>query len=149
MLRKLFPLLILLFLSSPIYSQNYQSEKDSLRIVKDSLAVSNLITKAEIDSMTNYLSELEKKVNANQDELAEIKKKLYLKKYGKGNGTRVSLGRIWKGMTLEMLEDEWGKPDKTNTDKHPWGVFTQLYYGDITYFFKNSILIDWEEGSKK
>jgi hypothetical protein len=149
MLRKLFPLLILLFLSSPIYSQNYQSEKDSLRIVKDSLAVSNLITKAEIDSMTNYLSELEKKVNANQDELAELKKKLYLKKYGKENGTRVSLGRIWKGMTLEMLEDEWGKPDKTNTDKHPWGVFTQLYYGDITYFFKNSILIDWEEGSKK
>ena len=149
MLRKLFPLLILLFLSSPIYSQNYQSEKDSLRIVKDSLAVSNLITKAEIDSMTNYLSELEKKVNANQDELAELKKKLYLKKYGKENGARVSLGRIWKGMTLEMLEDEWGKPDKTNTDKHPWGVFTQLFYGDITYFFKNSILIDWEEGSKK
>jgi hypothetical protein len=149
MLRKLFPLLILLFLSSPIYSQNYQSEKDSLRIVKDSLAASNLITKAEIDSLTNYLSELEKKVNANQDDLAELKKKLYLKKYGKENGARVSLGRIWKGMTLEMLEDEWGKPDKTNTDKHPWGVFTQLYYGDITYFFKNSILIDWEEGTKK
>jgi hypothetical protein len=149
MLRKLFPLLILLFLSSPIYSQNYQSEKDSLRIIKDSLAASNLITKAEIDSLTNYLSELEKKVNTNQYELAELKKKLYLKKYGKENGTRVSLGRIWKGMTLEMLEDEWGKPDKTNTDKHPWGVFTQLYYGDITYFFKNSILIDWEEGSKK
>jgi hypothetical protein len=149
MLRKLFPLLILLFLSSAIYSQNYQSEKDSLRIVKDSLAASNLITKAEIDSLTNYLSELEKKVNTNQYELAELKKKLYLKKYGKENGARVSLGRIWKGMTLEMLEDEWGKPDKTNTDKHPWGVFTQLYYGDITYFFKNSILIDWEEGSKK
>jgi hypothetical protein len=149
MLRKLFPLLILLFLSSAIYSQNYQSEKDSLRIVKDSLAASNLITKAEIDSLTNYLSELEKKVNTNQYELAELKKKLCLKKYGKENGARVSLGRIWKGMTLEMLEDEWGKPDKTNTDKHPWGVFTQLYYGDITYFFKNSILIDWEEGSKK
>ena len=149
MFRKLFPLLILLFLSSPIYSQNYQSEKDSLRIVKDSLAASNLITKAEIDSLTNYLLELEKKVNTNQYELAELKRKLYLKKYGKGNGTRVSLGRIWKGMTLEMLEDEWGKPDKINTDKHPWGVFTQLYYGDITYFFKNSILIDWEEGTKK
>jgi hypothetical protein len=147
--RKLSPLGILLFLSLPIYSQNYQSEKDSLTIVKDSLAISNSISKAEIDSLTNYLSELEKKVNGNQDELAELKKKLYLKKYGKENGTRISLGRIWRGMTLEMLEDEWGKPDKTNTDKHPWGVFTQVYYGDITYFFKNSILIDWEEGTKK
>jgi hypothetical protein len=145
----LFALLILLLLSSPIYSQNYQSEKDSLKSLMDSLAISNTSAKTEIDSLTNYLSELEKRVNVNQDELAELKRKLYLKKYGKDNETRISLGRIWKGMTLEMLEDEWGKPDKTNTDKHPWGVFTQLYYGDITYFFKNSILIDWEEGTKK
>jgi hypothetical protein len=149
MLRILFPLFILLLLSSPSYSQNYQSEKDSLKSLKDSLAISNSSAKAEIDSLTNYLAELEKKVNVNQDELSELKKKLYIKKYGKENGTRVSLGRIWKGMTLGMLEDEWGKPDKTNTDKHPWGVFTQLYYGDITYFFKNSILIDWQEGTKK
>jgi hypothetical protein len=149
MLRILFSFLILLLLSSPIYSQNYQSEKDSLKSLKDSLAISNSSAKAEIDSLTNYLAELEKKVNVNQDELSELKKKLYIKKYGTENGTRVSLGRIWKGMTLDMLEDEWGKPDKTNTDKHPWGVFTQLYYGDITYFFKNSILIDWEEVTKK
>ena len=149
MLRIPFPLFILLLLSSPIYSQNYQSEKDSLKSLKDSLAISNTSAKAEIDSLTNYLAELERKVNVNQDELSELKKKLYIKKYGKENGTRVSLGRIWKGMTLDMLEDEWGKPDKTNTDKHPWGVFTQLYYGDIIYFFKNSILIDWQEGTKK
>ena len=118
-------------------------------LLKDSLAISNSSVKAEIDSLTNYLSDLEKKVNVNQDELAELKKKLYIKKYGKENGTRISMGRIWKGMTLDMLEDEWGKPDKSHTDNHPWGVFTQLYYGDITYFFKNSILIDREEGSKK
>ena len=149
MTRKLFPLLIVLFLSSTIYSQNYQSEKDSLMLLKDSLAISNSSVKAEIDSLTNYLSELEKKTNVNQDELAELKKKLYIKKYRKENGTRMSLGKVWKGMTLEMLEDEWGKPDKSHTDKHPWGTFTQLYYGDITYFFKNSVLTDWEEGSKK
>ena len=149
MTRKLFPLLIVLFLSSTIYSQNYQSEKDSLMLLKDSLAISNSSVKAEIDSLTNYLSELEKKVNVNQDELAELKKQLYIKKYGKENGTRMFLGKVWKGMTLEMLEDEWGKPDKSHTDKHPWGIFTQLYYGDITYFFKNSVLTDWQQGSKK
>ena len=149
MTRKLFPLLVVLFLSSTIYSQNYQSEKDSLMLLKDSLAISNSSVKAEIDSLTNYLSELEKKTNVNQDELAELKKKLYIKKYGKENGTRMFLGKVWKGMTLEMLEDEWGKPDKSHTDKHPWGIFTQLFYGDITYFFKNSVLTDWQEGSKK
>ena len=118
-------------------------------LLKDSLTISNSSVKAEIDSLTNYLSELEKKTNVNQDELADLKQKLYIKKYGKENGTRMSLGKVWKGMTLEMLEDEWGKPDKSHTDKHPWGIFTQLYYGDITYFFKNSVLTDWQEGSKK
>jgi hypothetical protein len=149
MTRKLFPLMILLFLSPPIFSQNYQSEKDSLASLKDSLTISNTSLKAEIDSLTDYLSNLEKRVDVSQNDLANLKKELYVRKYGKENGTRISLGRIWKGMTLEMLEDEWGKPDKTHTDKHPWGVFTQLYYGDIAYFFKNSILTDWEESSKK
>jgi hypothetical protein len=149
MTKKLWPFLILLFLSSPLYSQNYQIQKDSLVSLKDSLAISNTSAKAEIDSLSAYLSNLDKKLDVNQNELLELKNKLYVKKYGKENATRIALGKIWKGMTLEMLEDEWGKPDKSHTDKHPWGVFIQLYYGDITYFFKNSILTDWEEGSKK
>lgn len=141
-MNKILTLLFLLVLSAPVYSQNYQSEKDSLLALKNSLIVQNANVKAEIDSLTNYLSELEKKVNVNQDELKELKNKLYTKKYGKEIATRIALGKIWKGMTIEMLEDVWGKPDKTHTDKHSWGVFTQLYYGDITYFFKNSILTD-------
>lgn len=146
---KLFTFMFLLIISLPLYSQNYQDERDSLLLLKNSLTTDTVSLKSEVDSLTTYLSNLEKKLNVNQDELKELKNKLYSKRYGKENGTRIALGRIWKGMTLEMLEDEWGKPDRSNTDKHPWGVFTQLYYGDITYFFKNSILTDWEEGSKK
>ena len=149
MTNKLFILFFLLIISIPLYSQNHQSEKDSLLTLKNSLTTENAKLKSEVDSLTAYLAALDKKLDVNQNELASLKKKLYIKKYGKENASRMALGKIWKGMTIEMLETEWGKPDKTHTDKHPWGVFTQLYYGDITYFFKNSILIDWEEGSKK
>ncbi len=149
MTKKFFTLLFLLIISIPLYSQNHQSEKDSLLTLKKSLTTQNTKLKSEVDSLTAYLSALDKRLNLNQDELADLKKELYAKKYGKEIATRIELGRVWKGMTIEMLEAEWGKPDKSHTDKHPWGVFTQLYYGDITYFFKNSILTDWEEGSKK
>ena len=148
-MNKLLVLLFLLMISTPIYSQNYQSEKDSLLLLKNSLTTENANLKSEVDSLTAYLSALDKRLSTNQNELGTLKKKLNIKKYGEEIATRIALGRVWKGMTIEMLEDEWGKPDKTHTDKHPWGVFTQLYYGDITYFFKNSILTDWEEGSKK
>ena len=148
-MNKLLVLLFLLMISTPIYSQNYQSEKDSLLLLKNSLTTENANLKSEVDSLTAYLSALDKRLSTNQNELGILKKKLNIKKYGEEIATRIALGRVWKGMTIEMLEDEWGKPDKTHTDKHPWGVFTQLYYGDITYFFKNSILTDWEEGSKK
>ena len=51
-------------------------------------------------------------------------------------------------MTEDMLNDSWGKPDRTNKIKKKWGIFTQWYYGDITYFFKNSKLIEWEQKKK-
>ena len=149
MTKKILISAFIILISLPVYSQSYQSEKDSLTTLKNSLTTENANLKSEVDSLTSYLSELDKKLDVNQNELSELKNKLFIKKYGKEDGKRMALGKIWKGMTLEMLEDEWGRPDKSHTDKHPWGVFTQLYYGDITYFFKNSILTDWEEGSKK
>ena len=52
-------------------------------------------------------------------------------------------------MTEDMLNDSWGKPDRTNKIKKKWVIFTQWYYGDITYFFKNSKLIEWEQKKKE
>lgn len=149
MKNKLFFLLITLIFTSPLYSQIYQSEKDSLTSLKNSLISEMDSLNAYTDSLAHHLTFLDKELTNSETELAEIKKRLFIKKYGKEDGLRVSEGRIWKGMTEDMLKDVWGKPDKTNTDKHSWGVFTQYYYGEITYFFKNSKLIDWQQGSKE
>ena len=48
-------------------------------------------------------------------------------------------------MTDKMLEESWGKPDNITSNKEKWGMFTQWYYGEITYFFKNGELLGWEQ----
>ncbi|HKJ81171.1 MAG TPA: hypothetical protein VJ954_04060 [Ignavibacteriaceae bacterium] len=149
MKNKVFVIFLIFLLTSPLYSQTYQAEMDSLSTLKKSLSSEKDQLNAYTDSLANYINALDNVLNKNEKELAELKKELFIKKYGRTNGLRVFEGRIWKGMTEEMMRDVWGKPTKTNTDKHSWGVFTQYYYGDIIYFFKNSVLIDWQQGSEK
>lgn len=149
MKNKLFALMFLLNIGSPLYSQNYQAQKDSLLNLKDALTIENIILKSKIDSLTFLYSSLSDQLTTGKSELAELNKKLFIKKYGKDDGQRVASGRVWKGMTIDMLKDIWGKPDKVTSNKYSYGVYTQWYYGDITYFFKNSVLIDWEQGTEK
>jgi hypothetical protein len=35
-------------------------------------------------------------------------------KYGKSVAARIYSGKIWKGMTTEMVKDAWGEPDRVN-----------------------------------
>ncbi len=48
-------------------------------------------------------------------------------------------------MTDEMVRDSWGKPDKIDKNVERWGVFTQWYYGNVTFFFRDGKLTEWDE----
>ena len=133
-----FILITLIFLSQNSFAQIKENNPSNIKLTKEQLIKKNAKTKHQIDSLKIVL----KNLDAN---LKKHYKALYVLKYGKKKGTRVSYGNVWKGMTEDMLKDSWGKPDKKNTIKRKWGVFTQWYYGDITYFFKNGKLIEWEE----
>jgi len=135
-----FIVLTITFYGQSLYSQSKENVND-LKLKKEQLKHKNQITKHKIDSLKNVLKNLDAK-------LKKHLKKLYILKYGKKKGIRVYNGSIWKGMTEDMLRDSWGKPDRINKIKRKWGVFTQWYYGDITYFFKNGKLTDWEENKK-
>jgi len=111
---------------------------DSLTTEKSSLLIQKEILLSEIDSLQNVLITLEEKSNS-------TRVKQLVRRYGKKNGRRVASGQVWKGMTEKMLEDGWGKPDRITKNKEKWGVFTQWYYGAITYFFKDGKMTDWEE----
>jgi len=123
---------------SNITKERFDFLTDSLSAKKHQLLIEKEVLLLEIDSLKNVLVELEK--NSNSSRANQM-----TRKYGKQVGKRVASGQIWKGMTENMLEDSWGKPDKITKNKEKWGLFTQWYYGDITYFFKEGIMIGWEE----
>lgn len=120
----------------------YDKEFNSLTEKKEQLNAEIKNLKSEIDSMNSLIPELEQKILTGYREL-------YVLKYGKEIGQRVANKQIWLGMKDEMVKDGWGKPDTINKNVEPWGTFTQWFYGDITFFFKNGVLIDWQEGPEK
>ena len=121
-----------------ITKERYDFLVDSLSLEKERLLLEKKTLISEIDSLQNYLSELKYKLESSRtDQL--------IRKYGKEIGNRIANGQVWKGMTDKMLEDSWGKPDKIDKNVEKWGVFTQWYYGDITYFFRDGKMTDWEE----
>ena len=79
MTKKILISAFIILISLPVYSQSYQSEKDSLTTLKNSLTTGNANLKSEVDSLTSYLSELDKKLDVNQNELSELKNKLFIK----------------------------------------------------------------------
>lgn len=143
---------ILLFLITQfaIFAQNkeklsverYNFLTDSLTQQKSDLLNEKSVLLKDIDSLKLAIEKLnENIVSSRVNEL--------IKKFGKVNGGRIAKGQVWKGMSEKMLEASWGKPDKITKNKEKWGLFTQWYCGDITYFFKNGELIGWEQKDEK
>lgn len=144
MKKLLFLLLVsysFLFGQAKLNSKDYQSKKDSLLNQNSKLLIEKKSLLKEIDSLKNFSNALEEKINSANKEIEE----LYIKKFGRENGTRVYNKQVWKGMTEKMLLAGWGKPDKIDKNVQKWGTFTQWYYGKITFFFKDGKLIDFEE----
>jgi len=121
-----------------INRERYNFLIDSLSTEKNLLLLNKKALVSEIDSLQNLLVELENKWNSSR-------KKDLVRKYGKEVGGRILSGQVWKGMSEKMLEDSWGKPDKISKNKEKWGIFSQWFFGKITYFFKDGKMIEWEE----
>jgi len=121
-----------------ITNEEYHREKDDLSIRKDQL--NNEITDInfEIESLQNRIPELEQ-------EIISAFRELYVLKYGEEISQRVAYKQIWTSMTDKMVRDGWGEPDKIDKNVKPWGVFTQWYYGNVTFFFRDGKLTDWDE----
>jgi ATP-dependent Lon protease len=136
----------LFFICSAIFSQTeikiskdrYNFLIDSLTTEKSNLQIQKSVLLTRIDSLKQSIVKLNENI-----ESARIKQ--LIKNYGKENGSRIAKGQVWKGMKEKMLEDSWGKPDKITKNREKWGLFTQWYYGEITYFFKNGEMIGWEQ----
>jgi hypothetical protein len=130
--------LYVLIITVITFGQSAETKKDSLHQNKQSVKQLNKNLRNEIDSLKILRDSLERKLRT---ELTE----LYILRYGKDVGGKVAMGQIWTGMTEEMMRDSWGEPDSISVNKQPWGRYSQYYYGDITYFFKDGKLFEWEK----
>ena len=121
-----------------ITNEEYTRKIDELNIRRDQLNIEIEDIKFEIESLQNRIPELEQ-------EIIIAFRELYVLKYGEEIGQRVAYKQIWTSMTDEMVRDGWGEPDKIDKNVKPWGVFTQWYYGNVTFFFKDGRLTEWDE----
>ncbi len=122
--------------------EEYYAEKEKLSLQKNKLKSKIETQQAKIDILQNHIPELEQKLITQYREL-------YVLKYGDEIGQRIASKRIWKEMTDEMVRDGWGEPDRVDKNVEAWGIFTQWNYGDVTFFFKDGKLTDWEGEEEK
>jgi hypothetical protein len=64
-------------------------------------------------------------------------------KYGTSMATLLNAGKIWKGMTTEMVRDSWGEPVKINKTFEGNLVQEEWIYRNTWLYIENGILSDW------
>lgn len=85
----------------------------------------------------------EKQQVEQQPEQGQISRFSYLEnKYGSNMAARLASGKIWKGMSAEMVRDSWGKPVKINRIigdivKEEW------IYRNTWLYIENDLLVEW------
>lgn len=65
------------------------------------------------------------------------------KKYGTRIGGRVNEGKIWKGMSAEMVKDSWGSPQKINRVISGNIIKEEWYYRNTWLYIQNNVLAEW------
>ena len=64
-------------------------------------------------------------------------------KYGTSMAAKLIAGKIWKGMTTDMVQDSWGGPKKINRVINGNDVKEDWFYNNSWLHFENDTLIDW------
>ena len=64
-------------------------------------------------------------------------------KYGSEIASRLMEGKIWKGMSSEMVSDSWGTPQKINRVINGNIIKEQWYYKNTWLYIQDDVLVDW------
>ena len=64
-------------------------------------------------------------------------------KYGTNMAARLIAGKIWKGMTSDMVRDSWGNPGKINKVIETNVIKEEWIYSNSWLFFENDVLSQW------
>jgi hypothetical protein len=64
-------------------------------------------------------------------------------KYGSNMAARLIAGKIWKGMTSDMVSDSWGTADKINRIISGNVVKEEWIFKSTWLYFENNTLLEW------
>jgi hypothetical protein len=64
-------------------------------------------------------------------------------KYGTSMAAKLISGKIWKGMTAEMVRDSWGKPQKVNRVIEGNTVKEEWIYKNTWLYIEDDALNEW------
>jgi hypothetical protein len=64
-------------------------------------------------------------------------------KYGTSMAALLNAGKIWKGMTSEMVRDSWGSPSRVSKTFEGNIVKEEWEYRNTWLYVENDILTDW------
>lgn len=64
-------------------------------------------------------------------------------KYGSNMAARLISGKIWKGMSSEMVRDSWGVAEKINRVINGNLIKEEWIYRSTWLFFENNTLVEW------
>lgn len=65
------------------------------------------------------------------------------KKYGPRLAAQINAGKIWKGMTAQMVQDSWGKPQKINRSISGNLIREEWIYMNTWLYIENNTLMNW------
>jgi hypothetical protein len=74
----------------------------------------------------------------------EVSRFTYLEsKYGSNMAAKLMAGKIWKGMSAEMIKDSWGSPRKINRVISGNLIKEEWIFKNTWLYIENDILADW------
>ncbi|MFC3881276.1 hypothetical protein ACFOSV_13875 [Algoriphagus namhaensis] len=90
----------------------------------------------EYGNFRKYAEKIESDRKREENRKADLEKdRQMIEKYGQSVGTKINEGKIWVGMTEEMLLDSWGKPEDINITQTTYSIRKQFVYGLGRYVY--------------
>jgi hypothetical protein len=80
-----------------------------------------------------------------KDQQYKLRKQSLIDRYGVVNTDKILAGKIWLGMTKDMVIESWGKPEDINRTVTTYSVSEQWIYGEKYLYFDDGILTSWQD----
>jgi hypothetical protein len=118
------------------------SDSTYLKVIFDSTEGFIYRKDATIDKVPAEVKPAAQQNNPPQDQPADRLSYLQ-KKYGPDMAARLYAGKIWKGMTSQMVQDSWGTPLQVNSSVNTNPVRYEWVYKSSSLYLENNTLVDW------